>query len=269
MILSVIYLILAFGGFGALMYFTGMYTQWYFYFIPIFGIPLTYLLLFGLSLALIFPFSKAVDIDKEVLKPSKFAGFLVRQINQQTVFLSGARVKYYNFDKLDKHKEYMIIYNHISNFDPMLIMAKVKRLICITKRGNKKIPVVGGMIHKAGYITVDREHDNEGIKAINKAIDVINNHEASICVAPEGTRSKDLKLLPFHAGTFNIAKRTGAPIVCVLIKNTDKIHKNFPKKLTRVECNVVYIMNSDEYSGMSTPEISNRLHEVYEEYLGG
>ena len=268
MIFAILYLLLLLGGFGSLMYFTGLYAHWYWYWIPLLGIPVGYVILFGLTLLILLPISKSINIDKEVKKPSKLAAFLVRQVNHLTIQLSLTRVKYKGFKQLNKRKEYMIIYNHISNFDPMVIMNKVKRLLCITKYSNKKIPVAGGFIHKAGYITVNRENDAEGIKAINKAIDTINDHKASICVSPEGTRSKDLTLLPFHPGTFNIAKRTNTPIVCVGVRNTDKIHKNFPKKITKVNCEIIYIMQPDEYAELSTVEIAHRLHGIYEQYLG-
>lgn len=251
------------------MYFSGLYLNWYWYWIPVILVPIFYYLCYGLTLVPLFFIAKKIDIDKEVTKKSKIAAFLVRQIDFLTIQLSLSNVKYTGLKKIDQKKEYMMIYNHISNFDPMLIMAKIRRLICITKYGNKKIPVVGGFIHKAGYITINRDSDAEGIKAINKAIDIINNHEASICVAPEGTRSKTLELLPFHPGTFNIAKRTGVPIVCFGIRNTNLIHKNFPRKTTKVYCDVIYVMTKDEYSDLSTSEIAHRLHTIYEEYLGG
>lgn len=269
MILAVTYLLLSIGGFASLMYFTGMYTKWYFYFIPIVGIPLGYILLFLLTLAVLFPIAKATNIDKEVKKPSKIARFLVWQVDYVLLQLLGVRTNYIGFKKLSKKEDYMIIYNHISNFDPMVLMAKIRRLTCITKYGNKKAPIAGGMIHRAGYITIDRENDAEGIKAINKAIEIIKNHKGSIAVSPEGTRSKTLELLPFHPGTFNIAKRSGAPIVVVGIKNTNLIHKNVLKRLTKVECNILYVMTSDEYSDLSTSEIAHKLHTIYEEYLGG
>lgn len=256
-------------GFGALMYFTGLYMHWYWYWIPFIGIPLGYLILFGLTLAILFFFAKGIDIDREIKKPSKIAKFLVRQINHIIIRLSLSNVKYTGLKQINQKKEYMIIYNHMSNFDPMLIMDKVSRLICITKYGNKKIPIAGGFIHKTGYISIDRENNEEGIKAINKAIDLINSHYASIAVSPEGTRSKSGELLPFHPGTFNIAKRTGVPIICVGIKNTNKIHKNFPLKSTKINFDVIYVMNEEEYSSMTTSEISNKLHTIYEQYLGG
>jgi len=267
MILAIFYLLLGVAGSASIMYFCGLYTTWYWYWIPIVVIPATYVLLFGISLAILFPFAKMVDIDKEIKKPSKIAAFLVREIDFLTVQLSNTKVKYKGFKQLSKKGEYMIVYNHISNFDPMVLMSKIKRLICITKRGNKKIPVVGGMIHKAGYITIDRENNEEGIKAIGKAIDTINNHQASIAVSPEGTRSKDLQLLPFHPGTFQIAKRTGAPIVCVAVKNTNMIHKNFPFKRTKVYCDIIYIMYPEEYNELSTAQIAHRLHGIYDQYL--
>ena len=268
MIFSIVYLILLVGGFGCLMYFADLYTKWYFYFIPLVGIPVGYVILFGLTLLFFVIVAKFINIDKDVKKPSKIARFIVNQMNHLTIVLSLTKVKYKNFKGFNKKQPCMIIYNHISNFDPMLIMNKVHRLICITKYGNKKIPGVGGMIHKAGYITIDREHNDEGIKAINKAIEYLENGVASICVAPEGTRSKDLKLLPFHPGTFNIAKRSGVPIVCVLVKNTNMIHKNFPKKITKCECNIIYTMKSEEYAELSTVEIASRLHDLYAQYIG-
>ena len=268
MFFIIAYLVLLVGGFGCLMYFTEMYTQWYFYFIPLFGIPIGFYILLLLTLGIIFPFAKATNIDKEVKKPSRFAAFLVREIDYLLLKVSLTYPSYKGFKKLSQKKEYMIIYNHISNWDPMLIMAKIRHLICITKYDNKKAPIAGGMIHRAGYITIDREHDAEGIKAINKAIEFINNKKASICVSPEGTRSKSLELLPFHPGTFNIAKRTNVPIVCVGIKKTNLIHKNFAKKVTKPTCDVIYIMNPDEYYNLSTVEIAQRLHKVYEDYLG-
>lgn len=269
MYLYILYTLLSTAAIGSLMYFTGIYTTWYWYWIPIIGYPLLFVIWFGLTLIPLFFIHLTINVDKEVKKSSKIARFIVRQIDFIIVRLSLTRIKYNNSYKLNPKKEYMIIYNHVSNFDPMLIMAKIKRLICVTKYGNKKIPIAGGFIHKAGYITVNRENDAEGIKAINKAIDIINNHEASIAISPEGTRSKSGVLLPFHPGCFNIAKRTGVPIVCIGFKNTNKIHKNFPTRFTRVNYDTLYVMTNDEYSEMSTLEISNKLHKIYEEYLGG
>ena len=85
MIIAIIYTFILLGGFGSLMYFTGMYVHWYWYWIPLIGFPLGYVLLYGITLALLFPIAKSINIDKEVKKPSKIAAFFVRQIDFLTI----------------------------------------------------------------------------------------------------------------------------------------------------------------------------------------
>ena len=47
----------------------------------------------------------------------------------------------------------------------------------------------------------------------------------SVFIFPEGTRNKgdELSLLPFHAGSFKIAEKSGCPIVPVALNNTINI----------------------------------------------
>ena len=46
------------------------------------------------------------------------------------------------------------------------------------------------------------------------------------------------------------------------------IHKNFPKKITKCEFNIIYTMKSEEYAELSTVEIASRLHDLYAQYIG-
>ena len=54
----------------------------------------------------------------------------------------------------------------------------------------------------------------------------------SICIYPEGTRSKgeELQVLPFKEGSFKIATKSGCPIVPVAISNSVQIlEAHFPR----------------------------------------
>jgi len=268
MFLSVVLLLISLASTGALYCGLKLYQNWYWFWVIILGIPVFYLLAFGAFLVILFIvglfFSK-----EEPDKPDRLAHFITCQFAYQTNFLGGARVKKTGMEKIDKKQRYMIVYNHISNFDPMIIMAHLKDVYCITKPENKKIPIVGKFINKAGFISINRSNDAEGMKSILKAISYIENDYGSICIAPEGTRSKTLELLPFHPGCFNIAKRTCTPILVIGVKNTNMIHKNFPMKLTKVNMDILNVIKPEEFSELSTLEISNYVHRIYENYLGG
>lgn len=253
---------------GSIYYFLGLYKDWWWFWVIPVGIIVFYLLAFGSTLAILYLialFFKKEEPDK----PDEVAHFITCQMTYQTNFLAGVRVKKSGLKQIDKNTNYMIIYNHTSNFDPMVIMAHLRRVYCITKPENKKIPIVGSYINKAGFISIDRSNDAEGMKSIIKAIDYLDKEYGSICIAPEGTRSKTLELLPFHAGCFNIAKRAEVPILAIGLKNTFKIRKNFPKKITRVKMDVLSVIKPEEFKDLSTLEISNNVHKLYEDYLGG
>lgn len=264
---TIFYLLIAIACSGSIYYFLHLYTEWWWFWVPIVGIPLFYLLAFAVSLAILFFVSKTIDINKEVDKPNKLAHFITMQITHQLNFLFGIVVKKTGMRGVNKKGPYMIIYNHVSNFDPMIIMDKFRRVICVTKPENKKAPIAGPFIHKSGFISINRENDAEGIKAINKAIEYIENGYGQICIAPEGTRSKTLELLPFHPGSFNIAKRTNVPILCIGLKHTNEIHKNILKRFTKVNMDVLALIEPSEYAELSTFEISNQIHKIYEDYL--
>ena len=269
MILGCIYLVIALACTGSIYYFLHLYEHWWWFWVILVGIPIFYVLAFGLSLIVLFIHSKFIDINKEVKKPSDYARFWVEQVSFQIAFLAWARVKKINFDEVNRKQRYMIVYNHTSNFDPMLIFSRIPRTISITKPENKKIPIAGPFAHKAGYISIDRNNNNEGIKAIQQAIDFIKERNYSILVSPEGTRSKTHELLPFHPGTFNIAKRAGVPILVIGLKNVYSIKRNFVRRPTRVEMKVLSVISSEHIAESSIGEISNEVHELYENYLGG
>lgn len=269
MIFLIFLILISLGATGSLYYFLGLYQQWYWFWVIIVGIPVFFLLGFGLTLGILLIISKTINTKKEVLKPKKVARFIVNQVTYVLIMLSGTRIRTHNLDSINRKQKYMIVYNHTSNFDPMIIFSRIPKVICITKPENFKIPLAGPFVHEAGYISIDRENDSEGIKSIQRAIDCLNNNYGSICVAPEGTRSKTHELLPFRPGCFNIAKRANTPILVIGLKNAFKIHENFMKRFTTVDMKVLGVIQPEEVERQSTAELSQNIHTMYESYLGG
>jgi 1-acyl-sn-glycerol-3-phosphate acyltransferase len=77
-------------------------------------------------------------------------------------------------------------------------------------------PVLGAVMRTLGMLPVDRDDPMKSIEVLNRAV----REGHSIIIFPEGTRSRDGKLLPFKKGAFVAAIEMGHPVVPVIIKGT-------------------------------------------------
>ena len=126
----------------------------------------------------------------------------------------------------------LYIGNHRSFFDILLTYTRCKGLTgYVSKKEMYKFPLLRDWMKRLYCLFLDRENPGEGLKTILQAIDYVKNG-ISICIFPEGTRNKgeELSMLPFHAGSFKIAEKSGCAIIPMSMNNTSEIFENhFPK----------------------------------------
>ena len=106
---------------------------------------------------------------------------------------------------------------------------------------------------------------NEKVRA--KATEYIDKDYASVVIYPEGTRSKQEDMLPFHAGSFKIAQRANVPVVCVALRNTDRVIHNFPLKKTNIYIDVVGVIDAEYVKEHKTKETAQLAQTMIEEKL--
>ena len=271
MILNIVLLILALGVDALIYILTGLYNFVEFIWVPIIALPIIFILLWGVELLILLIWSLFFDKSKIIKKPNKFYLWLVYQVNFQVVLFSGTRIKLINKRLLPKHTRYLLIYNHLSNFDPMVIMKLFYKddIVCVSKKSNLNIPIAGPFIHKAGFIAFDRDDVKQSADAGMRAMSFLQNNYCSIAIAPEGTRNKDVDeklLLPFHEGAISIAYHTKTPIVVTVLTNTHKIRKNFPFKLTRVKYKIIGTLYYEDYKKKTISELTEFLYnQMYQE----
>ncbi len=112
---------------------------------------------------------------------------------------------------------FLLVGNHVSNLDPMLALAAMprRRLAFVSKPENFRYPIAGGLIRRSGFLAIDRENPRNAVATIHQAAQAV---QQGICMGiyPEGTRNRSGEgLLPFHAGSFKVAKLAHCPIVVV------------------------------------------------------
>lgn len=147
--------------------------------------------------------------------------------------LSGADVTIIGEDRIPDGPV-LYIGNHRSYFDIIITYARQKRLTgYIAKKEMLRWPLLRDWMKRLYCLFLDREDPKQGLKTIIEAIDYIKEG-ISIFIFPEGTRNtgEELSMLPFHAGSFKVAEKSGCPIIPVCINNTADI---FEEHLPRIK----------------------------------
>ena len=116
---------------------------------------------------------------------------------------------------------YIFALNHASLIDiPLLFIAVKRYTVFIAKSELSNIPIFKSILDRAGFIFVDRKNNDSAVKSMNNLMEDIKKTPRSIAIFPEGTRTRDGKLLPFKKGAAIFAINTNIPVVPVAISGT-------------------------------------------------
>lgn len=107
--------------------------------------------------------------------------------------------------------------NHTSILDiPLLVDSAGRAMGFIAKKEMLKTPVIGYWMQQYNCVALDREDTRSAIKVIKEGAENLTKGY-SMCIFPEGTRSKDGTLGEFKKGSLKLATKAKAPIVPVAI----------------------------------------------------
>lgn len=210
-----------------------------------------------------------VDLKKPNLKFNKFYNALTSFILKIALSACNVKVKVEGEEKIPEGR-FLLIQNHKAMFDPMVTIAYLGKyeIGFITKPENFNLPIINKFMHKICSIAIDRENARNAVKSINAAAENIKNGVCSMAIYPEGTRARDREMLPFHAGSFKIATKSGAPIVITTVDNTNHVHRNAPFKRTEITLRICDVIPSEEVSSLSTSKLAEKSRKIMCDSLG-
>lgn len=229
--------------------------------LAVFGI--SYLVLFLLAVAFLWICCAFVNMDKPQEEDSRFYRTIMHPYIEALISLVGVRLHTTGLEKTSKDGRFVLVCNHLFIADPGILLHcfKKSQLAFVTKQENQKLPIIGPIMHKILCQPIDRENDRAALKTILKCISLLKEDKCSIGVFPEGYTSRDGKLHHFRPGVFKIAQKANVPIVVCTIQNTRPIFKNLKKlKKTDVDLHLVTVIPPEEFKGLSTVEISDRVY---------
>lgn len=119
-------------------------------------------------------------------------------------------------EDLDPSTSYVVVPNHLSNYDIMLCFLAVPVPIrFLAKKELFKYPLLSQAMRAIGCVEVDRAARSQAVETINRQAALVRSRNHSLLVYAEGSRSRDGELKPFKKGAFAIASGSGMPIVPV------------------------------------------------------
>lgn len=132
------------------------------------------------------------------------------------------RIQIEGREKAQRKVAYVIISNHQSVLDILIMNCLRYRFRWISKIENYRIPIIGWYMRMAKYIVVDRGNKESKYEMLNKSAESLRQG-ISIMIFPEGTRSKSRQIQPFKLGAFQLALMTDKPILPVILDGTGDV----------------------------------------------
>lgn len=184
------------------------------------------------------------------------------------------RTKFIIPEEVRKIHSSVIICNHISYLDPILLISLFPRQITIVKHTFFKVPIFSWFLKKYGYISSGAS-SMLGPAMINNLED-IKKHLAEggvLFVFPEGTRSRDGKLASFNKGVFTIARYCNAPLKLVFITGTNKLFRpgHFlmnTRDYNQIELELIGSLEPDYKSNnFSISSVADQAINIFEEKI--
>ena len=185
----------------------------------------------------------------------------------RSLLILGTKIKFNGFDKLPKKQPILFISNHQSMWDIPALMWKFRTYhlkFIVKKELAKYIPSVSYVVKYGGSVPIDRSDPKSAIEDIASFSKKINQNSYSICIFPEGTRSKNGKLAPFKkSGIATILKEVpNILVVPIAIKNTGKID-NKGKFLKNIGVEVTYYQLPSRH--INIEYLENELNSIRSE----
>lgn len=157
-------------------------------------------------------------------------------------WLTGSRFVIKGEEHADPKRPTLYVCNHASMLDVFLGIWMSRWGTCgVAKKEIVYYPFFGQFFWLAGHLTIDRGNNERAVNALKELVDFVRRHRLSIYIWPEGTRSRDGRLLPFKRGAFHIALASKLPIVPIVLRGTHRAWPNRGLKLFRTTVEIEHL----------------------------
>ena len=196
----------------------------------------------------------------------RYSHRIARLVGHTALRLQGIELVVEHLERVATREARIVLLNHTSQLDLFIFAALFPPGGCAV--GKKEIlwlPPIGWCFWAFRLYTIDRK-DLERAKASLKSVrDDLKRQRISVFTAPEGTRSRDLRLQPLKKGAFHLAAETHVPIVPAIVRGAGECQ---PVGQLVADSGVVGVeflppVATQGYSTGNVDAKSEELHELF------
>jgi 1-acyl-sn-glycerol-3-phosphate acyltransferase len=172
-------------------------------------------------------------------------------------------------DKAKAGTTYVIICNHQSILDILIVNCLRYRFKWISKIEVNSVPVLGWYLKMADYITVDRGDKESKEKMMLESYECLMKN-ISIMIFPEGTRSADNQISFFKRGAFQLAISTRKPILPVIMDGAGDVlpkHGIIFGGFHKIDIRVLDPVNPEDFGTDDCDQLAAKFQDMMKEEL--
>lgn len=191
--------------------------------------------------------------------------WLRHMFNKSMIYVNiHVRKKIFNASNENFDKPAIVIANHHSVIDSLLLQALNPKLVLLVNDWVWNSPFMGPIVRLGGFIPKSAGYED----SLDKIKDLIANGY-SLAIFPEGSRSITPKIGRFHKGAFYIAERLNLDIVPVIIHGTAFVQgkdDSFLLKPGKITVNYLpRIAAMDQHHGKDYNERTKSISKYFKE----
>ncbi|MFZ4432021.1 MAG: lysophospholipid acyltransferase family protein [Microthrixaceae bacterium] len=160
----------------------------------------------------------------------------------------------------DPRNPYVVVSNHESFVDILLISHLPWEMKWLSKEQNFKIPVAGWLMSLAGDVRLRRGDKASAQRAMDACADYLSKR-VSVMIFPEGTRAADGELGQFKDGAFRLAIETQVPILPLAVAGTKEALRKHDWRFGRANAEV-HVMAPVPTEGLTLDDVDELRERV-------
>ena len=159
----------------------------------------------------------------------------------------------------------VLVANHLSLLDILVLFRLFTPFTWVSKAENFRVPFIGWNMRLNRYIAL-RRGDRASVLRMLAQCEAALRDGTPVMMFPEGTRSQDGRLRSFKPGAFELALRTGVPVVPIVVRGTgDALPKRGFVLRGRHDISVTVLDPLAPQPGETAEELSARVRALFVE----